>query len=141
MTQIDFDPRIGRNTTRVGDTQVGHDVTGIDSDMVAQDIPVACSLSATDQARRGDEIAPLLREAQETRELADGYALRFPGDEGYAARLLSFIAGERPCCPFFTFALVFEPQEGPLWLHLRGPASTKEFVAGMLAAIEERHNP
>ena len=45
---------------------------------------------------------------------------------------------QRACCPFFTFALVFEPQQGPLWLHLRGPAGTKEFVASMLTAVAER---
>ena len=113
----------------------------IDSDPVAQGIPIACTLSATDQARRGDEIAPLFWELRETRELPDGYALRFPGDETWAARLLAFIAEERACCPFFTFALVFAPQQGPLWLHLRGPAGTKEFVVGMLTAMVERQTP
>ena len=110
----------------------------IDGGPVAQDVPVACTLSAAEQARRGDEIAPLFAGLQETRELSDGYMLRFPADEAWAARLLAFIAGERACCPFFTFALVFEPEQGPLWLHLRGPAGTKEFVAGLLAPAEER---
>jgi hypothetical protein len=113
----------------------------IDSGPVAQEVPVACTLSAAEQARRGDEIAPLFWEVQETRELPDGYALRFPGDETWAARLLAFIAAERACCPFFTFALVFEPQQGPLWLHLRGPAGTKDFVASMLTAVPERQSP
>jgi hypothetical protein len=39
---------------------------------------------------------------------------------------------ERECCLFFTFALHCEPQHGPLWLHLRGPAGAKEFVATLL---------
>ena len=113
-----------------------HHMTQIETIPVAQDMPVACSLMEGDQARRGDEIAPLLKGRQETRELPDGYALRFPADEAWAARLLAFIAGERACCPFFTFALVFEPGQGPLWLHLRGPAGTKEFVAGLLTLAE-----
>ena len=113
----------------------------IDSGPVAPGIPVACALSATDQARRGDAIAPLFGALQETRELPDGYALRFPGGETRAARLLALIAQERACCPFFTFALVFEPRQGPLWLHLRGPAGTKEFVASLLAAVAERRTP
>jgi hypothetical protein len=78
---------------------------------------------------------------QESRELPDGYALRFPGDETEAARLLAFIAEERACCPFFTVALVFEPQQDPLWLHLRGPAGTKEVVASMLTAVAEHQTP
>ncbi len=109
--------------------------------LVAQDIPVACSLTEGDRARRGDEITRLFEGLQETRELPDGYALRFPADAAWAARLLAFIAGERACCPFFTFALVFEPGQGPLWLHLRGPAGTKEFVAGLLAPAREHPIP
>ena len=118
-----------------------HDMIHIDSGPVAQGLPVACTLSATDQARRGNEIAPVFSEVQGTRELPDGHALRFPGDETWAARLLAFITEERTCCPFFTFALVFEPQQGSLWLHLRGPAGTKEYVANMLPAVAERQTP
>jgi hypothetical protein len=104
-----------------------------------QEIPVACTLSDRDLALHGDEIArTLLGGRQETRELADGYALRFPGVETWARRLLAFIEDERACCPFFTFELVFEPQQGPLWLHLRGPAGTQELVADLLGRGEEQ---
>ena len=114
----------------------------IDVDLTAQDIPVACLLSDHEQTKRRDDIAhSLVGELEETRELPDGYALRFPGDEAQAARLLAFIAGERACCPFFTFALVFEPRQGPLWLHLRGPAGTKELVAGLLAPVQAHGAP
>ena len=106
----------------------------LDNDPAAQEIPVACTLSDRDLAQRRDEITrTLLGGRQETRELPDGYAVRFPGDAAWATRLLAFIEGERACCPFFTFALVFEPREGPIWLHLRGPAGTKELVADLLA--------
>ena len=90
------------------------------------------------RAARAGWVAPLFGEVQEARELPDGYALRFPGDETWAARLLAFIAAERACCPFFTFALVFEPGQGPLWLQLHGPGGTKEVVAGMLPEVAER---
>jgi len=111
----------------------------LDNDPAAQEIPVACTLSDRDLAQRRNEITrTLLGGRQETRELPDGYAVRFPGDEAWAARLLAFIAGERACCPFFTFTLVFEPRQGPLWLHLCGPAGTKELVADLLALAQER---
>jgi hypothetical protein len=61
-------------------------------------------------------------------ELEDGYAFRFPGDTIWAARLLQFVTSERECCPFFTFELVFEPGQGPIWLRLRGPEGVKEFI-------------
>jgi hypothetical protein len=99
--------------------------------------PIACTLSSEDQRRRRDEIASLIAGASpESRRLSDGYALRFPGDEIWASRLLAFIVGERACCPFFTFELIFEPRQGQIWLHLRGPAGTPDFVAGMLSAVK-----
>jgi hypothetical protein len=105
------------------------------------EIPVACSLSGKEMAQRRDEITQaFLPMVQETRELADGYALRFAGDRECIARLLSFVEGERACCPFFTFELIFEPRQGPVWLHLRGPAGTKEIVAHLLDHDESHYS-
>lgn len=103
--------------------------------------PVACSLSAQEQAARATELQELLDGQQEVRELPDGYALRFPCEESWAERLLSFIAFERRCCPFFTFALVFAPEQGPLWLHLQGPTGTKEWLSQLLAVAVLRPTP
>jgi hypothetical protein len=96
-------------------------------------LPIACTLTDREMANRGDEIEQILAGRLDVRPLPDGFALRFPGEVTFASRLLAFIAAERACCPFFTFELVFEPRQGPIWLHLRGPAGTKEFVAAMLA--------
>ena len=99
------------------------------------DVPIACNLAAADRASRADEIHALFRHAQATRELADGYAVQFPSSTAWASRLLDFIAAERACCPFLAFALVWEPQHGPLWLHLRGPEGTKEFIRDLFADV------
>jgi len=69
------------------------------------------------------------------RELTDGYAFRFSGSNAYAVRLLRFTLEERKCCPFFTFELVFEPNHGPIWVHLRGSEAVKEFVASAWGEI------
>lgn len=103
--------------------------------------PVACSLSAQEQGARAMELQELLDGQQELRELPNGYALRFPGEEAWAERLLAFIAFERRCCPFITFALVFAPEQGPLWLHLQGPAGTKEWLSRLLAESGLRPTP
>lgn len=104
------------------------------TDQAAPEIPIACLLNADDLRLRGDQIMrPLFQGRQEVRELADGYAFRFPGENAWASRLLEFILGERACCPFFTFELIFEPSQGSIWLHLRGPEGTKAVVAEMLA--------
>ena len=108
-------------------------------DQGSWDGPIACTLSGEDQRQRGDEVARLFLDGRpRARQLPDGYALRFPGEDMWAARLLAFIVGERACCPFFTFELVFEAGQGAIWLHLRGPAGTTEFVAAMLARVEKQ---
>ena len=91
---------------------------------------IACLLSEADQARRGAEIADdLFFHVAETRELADGYAVRLPGGDEWFERVAAFVAAERRCCPFFRFEIVSEPDDGPIWLSLRGEAGVKEFVA------------
>ena len=97
-------------------------------------MPIACRLT-TPELRAREQVVQreVVAGVQETRELADGYALRFPGDAAWLDTLAEFIRFERECCPFFTFELRCEPQHGPLWLHLRGPEGVKEFVATLLA--------
>jgi predicted ester cyclase len=51
------------------------------------------------------------------------------------AKVLEFVAAEKQCCPFFTFELAFEPDDGPLWLRLRGSAEIKAFVRSELDGI------
>lgn len=98
-----------------------------------EDVPIACSLTASELVTRGEEIDDLFTGVQQTRELADGYALQFPGTSTWPQRVLDFIQGERSCCLFFTFELVFLPNSGPIWLHIRGPEGTKEMVKDTLA--------
>jgi hypothetical protein len=103
----------------------------------AEELAIACKLSEAEQALREEELAKdIFSNCQEVAELGDGYAFRFPSDQEWAAKLVEFIGFERKCCPFFTFELAFEPQEGPMWLRLKGPEGVKSlvrqnFVAGL----------
>ena len=91
--------------------------------------PVACNLSEPDVAVRREVVThDLFRHAEETRELEDGFAYRFPAAEPRAGKLLDFMAAERRCCTFFTFELAFEPNAGPVWLRLRGSPEIKAFI-------------
>lgn len=93
------------------------------------DIPIACHLPEPALVQRQQELkATLFQRVTAVQELADGYALRFPGDETTAETLLTFIQFERRCCPFFHFELSFEPAQGPIWLRLRGGEGVKEFI-------------
>lgn len=99
--------------------------------LIAEGEPLACSLSAGERAVRQTEIASLFASIQEVRELADGYALAFPGQAPWPQQVLAFIEGERSCCLFFTFELTFLPGNGPLWLHIRGPQGVKDLLQGL----------
>lgn len=111
-------------------------MTRSETDRAVVEIPIACTLTAEEQAAWGDGMGrAIFRGYEELRELPDGYALRFPGDEQWAQTILEFIVHERACCPFFTFGLVFEPNHGVTWLHLSGSADIKAFVGGMLRAF------
>src|SRR5207248_11700812 len=95
-------------------------------------VPLASTRSESELVTRAEEVSSLFKGVQQVDELIDGYALRFPGSDTWADQLLRFITFERGCCPFFTFALVFEPQQGPIWLHLRGTEGVKAIIEEML---------
>jgi hypothetical protein len=111
----------------------------IEQEQAAEETPIACNLTGAELAERGNEVGNLFQEVEEVRELADGYAFRFAGSDATASRLLQFTLEERRCCPFFTFELAFEPNEGPIWVRLRGSTNIKEFVASAWGEIIAAH--
>jgi hypothetical protein len=97
---------------------------------VNHDIPIVCNLEALTPAVRATHVEAathLLRSAAaETIELPDGYAFRYRADQ--YAQVVQFIANERQCCPFFSFALEVTPAHGPIWLRITGHAGVKDFM-------------
>ncbi len=71
---------------------------------------------------------------REVRELPDGFALRFEGDDTTVKRLWDFINLERKCCGFVTYELTLERNDGPVWLQLRGDEQAKTQIRHALAA-------
>ena len=101
--------------------------------------PVACTLTDPARRERQEELQrKLLSGLREVLELEDGYALRFPGEPRWVEDLGRLIVFERACCPFLRLELVAEPEEGPVWLKLRGPEGTKEFLARSFALCGAR---
>ena len=96
----------------------------------AQEVPVACDLSAIDATHRATHLARakhlLFEAAQERQEISDGYAFRYRADD--YPDLVTFIANERLCCPFFRFALEVSPAQGPIWLRITGGDGVKGFL-------------
>ena len=102
---------------------------------IEDQVPLMCTLSESELSTRSVEVSELFKGVQQVEELADGYALSFPGSDTWANNLLQFINFERGCCPFFTFALVFEPKQGSIWLHIRGPEGVKAFLQSGFASL------
>ena len=111
-----------------------------DQAFFTDEAPLACSLTESEQVTRAAEVSELFKGVQQVDELADGYALCFPGNDTWANTLVQFITYERRCCPFFRFALVFEPKQGPIWLHLRGPEGVKAIIEEMMHSHERSNS-
>jgi hypothetical protein len=75
------------------------------------------------QALIGRLFGPLLLE---TRELENGYAYRFHGEQYQL--VTEFITHERRCCPFLTFTVTVAAERGPLWLQLTASGDVKPFL-------------
>ena len=91
----------------------------------------ACNMLAlnAEGRKRHIEVTKQLRAAtKEGRELSDGYAFRFSSEQSTILLVSEFIAREHLCCPFFTFEMVVEPEDGPLWMRLRGAEGVKDFI-------------
>ena len=95
------------------------------------DIPVACNwaaLTAEQQERQRPLYRQLRADAQEVRELADGYAFRHSPDREVLLATVEFIANERLCCPFLEFGITVERAGGPVWLRISGEGEAKRVL-------------
>ena len=93
-----------------------------------KELPIACSLVGGEQERRREAVGGLLNTSRLAGELEDGYRFTFPGDVGWAIRLVEFVVAERSCCPFFRFQLDFQPGGEDILLRVTGPEGTKQFI-------------
>lgn len=82
-------------------------------------IPVACTLSKSEQPQRMDEWARIARQATRREVGSSGLRLVFPLDAGLAAGLADLCTRELGCCGFFEFALQISGTE--LVLTVAGP--------------------
>jgi hypothetical protein len=90
-----------------------------------------CRLDALTSEERGRHLAlwkRLQAARQEVRELENGYAIGFPGDNKTLMEVAEFVSRERRCCPFFTFEIKISEEGKPLWLSLTGSKGVKAFI-------------
>jgi len=103
---------------------------------MATEIPIACTLSATDYRTRLAEIAALSREALRRVERR-GLTLDLRYAPEAVERVRRLVEQERTCCAF----LQFELQEGAdeVRLLVTAPAAAADAVPDFLAELTGRH--
>ena len=97
---------------------------------------IGCALEPDAQDARRATLQALFTQAQEHQDLADGVRYRFPGDDAMLAALFGMIAAERTCCSSLRLTLQAEPQSGPLWLEITGPAEAVAALQQVFSSTE-----
>jgi hypothetical protein len=99
-----------------------------------RELPIACSLSATDLERRQTELAELGRETLVHVRRGEGVAmvLRFARDRDTRKRLERVVAAEAECCAFLDLRIADD--EG-LELTIDGPADAAPVIDELAAAF------
>ncbi len=95
----------------------------------SHELPIACNinaLSATQQERRATLAGQLHNAVSQVQELPDGYMFSYSADLYFT--LTEFVSLERQCCPFFTFRVTVEHDNGPLGFQITGRDGVKEFI-------------
>lgn len=94
---------------------------------------MSCKLTTTElQERKATIIAKLKKSMIDKKELVNGYAYKFKGDDAMVDQLADFIKTERECCDFFTFNISVSGDKSEAWLELKGSEGAKEFIVSEL---------
>jgi hypothetical protein len=97
------------------------------------ELPVACTLTPEAlRARRAGLLSDLLGRAEGREDLPEGLRLRFAPTAETLATIARAVEAERHCCRFLRFEITVEPDGGPVFLALTGPAGTPEFIGALL---------
>jgi MerR family transcriptional regulator, copper efflux regulator len=96
--------------------------------------PIACALTADDQASRIGEWRRLLGQAGDSEPVNGGLAFRFPA--GLAGQVGELAAAEQQCCPFFEFTLHLAA--GELRFEVRVPEHALPLLADVFGTDEIR---
>lgn len=91
--------------------------------------------------RREMLVSSFFKYMAEIQELEDGYAFKFRRSELLVRRIADYIVFEGQHSPQLTFALVAEPNGGPLWLEVRGLETEKEHIRSAYITHQMRVTP
>jgi hypothetical protein len=92
-------------------------------------------MSALDQEQRKRHdilTKDLLAKHLAIEELSDGYGIRFAYSRSLFTSLSEWATLEQLCCPFLTFTLELQRDQGPIWLKATGNDGVKDFLRAEL---------
>ena len=97
------------------------------------ELPIACTLTPEAlRTRREGLLMDLLRRAERREDLDNGLRLEFAPAAETVVLIARVIEAERHCCRFLRFGMVVEPDGGPVFLELTGPAGARDFVSALI---------
>src|SRR4051812_49950603 len=100
-----------------------------------QELPIACSLTATEFPERLAQMTALGRDALLDAGVAGARArLRFAGEPGVYERVKAFAEAEKRCCPFLTFE-VTDTGDGVM-LGIDAPESAAGVLADLVTVFD-----
>lgn len=91
--------------------------------------------------RRHMLVSSLFKYVAEIQELEDGYAFKFRRSERLTRRIADYIVFEGQHSPQLTFVLVPEPNDGALWLQVRGSEIEKQQIRTAYTILHTRMSP
>lgn len=102
---------------------------------------VACFPDPALALRREMLVTGLFKYVAEIQEIEGGYAFKFCRLELLIRRIADYIVFEGQHSPQLTFVLVAEPNNGAVWLQVRGPDSEKEHIRTAYTTHHMRVSP
>lgn len=103
--------------------------------MARSQSPITCRIEAltpVERARRTELFARMGAAMEGIEELPNGFALRLARSSDPWMAAAEFARLESRCCPFLTFQLEAEEEEGPIRIRITGREGVKEFLAAEL---------
>ncbi len=90
---------------------------------------LSCKLSTQElMERKMTVLASLKKQMLDRKELSNGYAFRFEGNDKMLDELMEFIKTERTCCDFFVFNLSISGDKSEIWMEMTGVKGAKDFI-------------
>lgn len=80
------------------------------------------------KVRKETVLQSLKTKILDRKEMKNGYAFKFPGNDLVVDEIVEFIKTERECCDFFVFNLSVSGDKSEAWLTMTGVEGAKDFI-------------